>query len=103
MDTPLPQQTQLLPNYPNPFNPETWLPFQLHKDAHVRITIYDASGREIRRFDLGALAPGYYRTRERAVYWDGRNDMGERVASGTYFYRMAADDFARVRRMVVLK
>ncbi|MCZ6679722.1 MAG: alpha/beta hydrolase-fold protein [Candidatus Poribacteria bacterium] len=103
LDTPLPQQTQLLPNYPNPFNPETWLPFQLHKDAHVRITIYDAPGREIRRFDLGALAPGYYRTRERAAYWDGRNDMGERVASGTYFYRMAADDFVRVRRMVVLK
>ena len=98
-----PHQTQVFPNYPNPFNPETWIPFQLHKAAHVHIAIYDVLGREIRRFDLGYLSAGYYKTRERAVYWDGRNDMNERVASGNYFYRLEAGDFVSTHRMVVLK
>ena len=103
VDNLLPKETGLLPNYPNPFNPETWLPFQLRKGANVRITIYDTLGREIRQFDLGHQPASYYQTRERAVYWDGRNHVGERVASGTYFYRLEADDFVSVRRMVVLK
>ena len=90
-------------NYPNPFNPETWIPFQLHKDAHVRLTIYDVLGREVRRFDLGYLPAGYYKTRERAVYWDGRNEVNERVASGTYFYKLEAGNFVDTRRMVILK
>ena len=103
MDKLRPRQTRVFPNYPNPFNPETWIPFQLHKDAHVRIIIYDVLGREIRRFDLGHQPAGYYKTRERAVYWDGRNHMNERVASGTYYYRLEAGDFVSMHRMVVLK
>ena len=98
-----PSRTDAFPNYPNPFNPETWIPFQLDRAAHVQITIYDVLGREIRRFDLGYLSAGYYKTRERAVYWDGRNDMNERVASGAYFYRLEAGDFIGTHRMVVLK
>ena len=98
-----PLRTGVFSNYPNPFNPETWIPFQLHKDAHVRITIYDVLGHRIRRFDLGYLPAGYYKTRDRAVYWDGRNNMNERVASGTYFYRLEAGDFVGTRRMAILK
>ena len=98
-----PARTGVLPNYPNPFNPETWIPFQLHKDAYVRITIYDVLGREVRRFDLGYLSAGYYKTRERAVYWDGCNNMNERVASGTYYYNLEAGDFVDTHRMVVVK
>ena len=103
MDPLHPRRTGVFPNYPNPFNPETWIPFQLHKAAHVRITIYDVLGHEVRGFDLGYLSAGYYKTRERAVYWDGRNEVNERVASGTYFYRLEAGDFVGTHRMVVLK
>ncbi|RKU12361.1 hypothetical protein C6502_06365 [Candidatus Poribacteria bacterium] len=103
MDKLRPHRTGVFSNYPNPFNPETWIPFQLHRDAHVRITIYDVLGREVRGFDLGYLSAGYYKTRERAVYWDGRNDVNEQVASGTYFYRLEAGDFVGTQRMVVLK
>ena len=103
MDQLRPLRTEVFSNYPNPFNPETWIPFQLHKNAHVRITIYDVLGREVRRFDLGYLSADYYKTRGRAVYWDGRNDVNERVASGTYFYRLEAGDFVGTQRMVVLK
>jgi len=99
----IPTKTELLPNFPNPFNPETWIPFQLRQSAFVRITIYDTLGREIRRLELGQLPTGYYNTRERAAYWDGRNHSGERVASGLYFYRLEADSFVSIRRMVVLK
>ena len=98
-----PRRTGVFPNYPNPFNPETWIPFQLHRAAHVRITIYDVLGHEVRGFDLGYLSAGYYKTRERAVYWDGRNEVNERVASGTYFYRLEAGDFVGTHRMVILK
>ena len=103
MDQLHPRRTGVFPNYPNPFNPETWIPFQLHKAAHVRITIYDVLGHEVRGFDLGYLSAGYYKTRERAVYWDGRNEVNERVASGTYFYRLEAGDFVGTHRMVILK
>ena len=103
MDPLHPRRTGVFPNYPNPFNPETWIPFQLHKAAHVRITIYDVLGHEVRGFDLGYLSAGYYKTRERAVYWDGRNEVNERVASGTYFYRLEAGDFVGTHRMVILK
>ena len=103
MDQARPLRTGVFSNYPNPFNPETWIPFQLHKAAHVRVTIYDVLGRKVRRFDLGYLPAGYYKTRERAVYWDGRNNMNERVASGTYFYSLEAGDFVSTQRMVVLK
>ena len=91
------------PTIPTRSTRRAWIPFQLHKDARVRITIYDVLGREVRGFDLGYLSPGYYKTRERAVYWDGRNNINERVASGTYFYRLEAGDFVGTHRMVILK
>ena len=98
-----PAATRLLANYPNPFNPETWLPYELAKASDVRITIYDTRGHVIRRLDLGHQVAGYYTSRSRAVYWDGRNALGERVASGIYFYQLEADNTSVVRKMVILK
>ena len=98
-----PDATQLFMNYPNPFNPETWIPYQLSTDSDVRITIYDASGKVIRRLVLGYQSAGYYTSRSRAAYWDGRNAVGEPVASGLYFYTFTAGDFMATRRMLILK
>ena len=96
-------QNQLLPNYPNPFNPETWIPYQLSKDTNVAIHIYTADGRLVRHLDLGFQSAGTYHTRSRAVNWDGRNALGERVASGVYFYTLTADDFMATRKMWIRK
>ena len=82
-----PEKTQLLANYPNPFNPETWIPYELATDTNVQITIYDAQGVIIRTLSLGHQSAGYYTGRDRAAYWDGRNAFGELVASGLYFYQ----------------
>ena len=98
-----PETTALLPNYPNPFNPETWIPYQLAASSDVQITIYDTKGIVVRTLPLGYQGAGYYRNRSRAAYWDGRNNVGERVASGVYFYRLQADDISGVRKMVILK
>ena len=98
-----PDETQLLANYPNPFNPETWIPYHLAKSSDVRITIYDVRGSVVRRLELGHLPPGYYTSRSRAAYWDGRNDFGERVATGIYFYQLRADNMSLLRKMVILK
>ena len=98
-----PEETMLLANYPNPFNPETWLPYHLADTSNVRITIYDTRGVVVRRLDLGHQREGYYTSRSRAAYWDGRNRVGERVASGIYFYQLEADDISRLRKMVILK
>ncbi len=98
-----PNQTLLLANYPNPLNPETWMPYQLARDSHVRITIYDMQGAIIRRLELGYRTEGYYRIRSRAAYWDGRNEVGERVASGIYFYQLETDGVSLLRKMVILK
>ena len=98
-----PEETVLLANYPNPFNPETWLPYHLADASNVRITIYDTRGVVVRRLDLGHQREGYYTSRSRAAYWDGRNHVGERVASGVYFYQLEADDVSRLRKMVILK
>ena len=98
-----PDETQLLANYPNPFNPETWIPYHLAKSSDVRITIYDVRGSVIRRLELGHLSPGYYTSRNRAAYWDGRNAVGERVASGIYFYQLKADNMSLLRKMLILK
>ena len=98
-----PVETALLPNYPNPFNPETWIPFHLAHAADVTLTIYDTKGAPVRRFDLGHQSVGYYMDRAKAIYWDGRNDSGEPVASGVYFYQLRAGDYAALRRMVILK
>ena len=95
--------TVLLANYPNPFNPETWIPYQLATDTDVHILIYDARGILVRRHELGHQPAGTYTSRSRAAYWDGRNDVGERVASGVYFYTLTADDFMATRKMLIRK
>ena len=99
----LPGETTLSANYPNPFNPETWIPYQLANPSDVVISIYDGRGQVVRRLELGHLPPGYYTSRSRAAYWDGRNDFGERVASGVYFYHLRADNMSLLRKMVILK
>ena len=98
-----PEKTQLLANYPNPFNPETWIPYELATDTDVRITIYNAQGIVIRTLQLGQQSAGYYTDRERAAYWDGRNTLGEQVASGVYFYQLETDEISSMRKMVILK
>ena len=99
----IPEETALLRNYPNPFNPETWIPYQLAESTEVTLTIYDMNGRLIRRLAVGYQAAGIYRSRSRAAYWDGRNQLGESVASGLYFYTLTADEFTATRRMLILK
>ena len=98
-----PQKTVLLPNYPNPFNPETWIPYQLAKPAEVTVRIHAASGVLIRTLVLGYQPAGIYRSRSRAAYWDGKNDVGEQVASGVYFYTLSARQTSMTRRMVIRK
>ena len=98
-----PQATALLPNYPNPFNPETWIPYQLAHDSEVKISIYDARGSVVRVLTLGHQSAGYYTNRSRAAYWDGRNTFGERVASGVYFYQLQAGNVSSLRKMTILK
>ena len=98
-----PKETVLLPNYPNPFNPETWIPYRLAREAEVAITIYDTKGILVRRLALGNQAAGYYAERGKAAYWDGRNEDGEAVASGIYMYQFRAGNYAASRRMVIVK
>ena len=98
-----PAETALLHNYPNPFNPETWIPYQLKTPAEVYITIYNPRGVLVRELSLGYQVTGRYTSRARAAYWDGRNTVGEPVASGLYFYTLTAGDFSATRRMVILK
>ena len=99
----IPAQTRLLLNYPNPFNPETWIPYQLAKDANVTLTIYDARGALVRRLEIGHQSVGYYTSRDKAAYWDGRNEIGELVASGLYFYQLGTPSFRQLRRMLNVK
>ena len=98
-----PQDTILAQNFPNPFNPETWIPYQLSQPTEVSIQIYNVSGHLVRSLDLGWQATGSYMTPSSAAYWDGRNAVGERVASGIYFYTLQTADFTATRRMVILK
>ena len=98
-----PDDTILAQNFPNPFNPETWIPYQLSKPTEVSIQIYNVSGHLVRSLDLGWQATGSYMTPSSAAYWDGRNAVGERVASGIYFYTLQTADFTATRRMVILK
>ena len=99
----IPQETALYPNYPNPFNPETWIPYRLASDADVQISIYDAKGALVRLLDLRRQPAGFYTNRARAAYWDGCNENGESAASGVYFYQFRAGDYSQMRRMVVVK
>ena len=98
-----PTETQLLANYPNPFNPETWIPYRLAKDAFVTLTIYDQTGRVVRTIDVGHQAASAYESRSQAIHWDGRNKIGEQVASGVYFYHLSAGDYSATRKMLILK
>ena len=99
----IPKETALLPNYPNPFNPETWIPYQLKTSAHVTLTIHDLHGRIVQTLEIGFQSAGLYQTRDRAVYWDGRNRYGEPVATGIYFCTLTAGNFTATRRMLVNK
>ena len=98
-----PEETALLGNYPNPFNPETWIPYHLSESADVTLTIYAIDGKVVRRLDLGHQVAGFYQSKSRAAHWDGRNNVGERVASGIYFYTLRAGDFAATKKMLILK
>ena len=98
-----PKETTLLPNYPNPFNPETWIPYRLAEPANVPVTIYSADGKLIRMLSLGDQPVGIYESRSRAAYWEGRNEFGEPVASGIYFYTLTAGDFTATRKMLIRK
>ena len=98
-----PTETELLPNYPNPFNPETWIPYRLAEDAFVTLTIYDLSGQVVRTLQVGHRIASAYENRSKAIYWDGRNNLGERVASGIYFYTLIAGNFSATRKMAILK
>ena len=99
----IPQETALLHNYPNPFNPETWIPYQLSEPADVTIHIYAVNGVLVRTLHLGFQPAGIYQYRSRAVYWDGKNAVGESVASGVYFYTLIAGDFTATRKMLIRK
>jgi len=98
-----PEKTVLLANYPNPFNPETWIPYQLSEAAEVTVTIHSSDGKLVRTLELGQMPAGAYSDKERAAYWDGRNAQGEPVASGVYFYTLTAGDFSATRKMVIRK
>ena len=99
----IPESTALLANYPNPFNPETWIPYQLAKPADVSLTIYNIQGHVVRTLYLGHQSAGMYQRKSRAAYWDGRNALGEPVASGVYFYTLTADDFTATRKLLIAK
>ena len=97
------KETKLLPNYPNPFNPDTWIPYQLSEASTVNVKIYDVTGSLVRTINVGHKPTGYYLTHEKAVYWDGRNENGERISSGVYFYTLITDHYTQTRRMVIVK
>ena len=99
----IPEETALLPNYPNPFNPETWIPYQLSEPAEVTLRIYTVNGILVRTLVLGHIPAGIYQSRSRAAYWDGKNDVGESVASGVYFYTLTAGDFTATRKLLIRK
>ena len=99
----IPDETALLHNYPNPFNPETWIPYQLAEPAEVTLTIHSVNGTLVRTLALGHQPAGIYQTRSRTAYWDGKNEVGEPVASGIYFYTLTADDFNATRKMLIRK
>ena len=98
-----PKETALFANYPNPFNPETWIPYQLAKPAEVTVSIHSADGKLVRALELGQLPAGAYQDKDRAAYWDGKNEQGEPVASGVYFYTLKAGDFSATKKMLIRK
>ena len=99
----IPAETALLTNYPNPFNPETWIPYRLAEDSFVKLTIYDTAGRVVRSVDVGHRVAAVYEDRSKAIYFDGRNQFGETVTSGVYFYHLQAGDYSATRKMLIAK
>ena len=99
----IPSKTKLLLNYPNPFNPETWIPYQLAEATEVTVTIHSMNGALVRTIELGHQSAGTYKSKSQAAYWDGRNEFGEQVASGLYFYTLTAGDFSATHKMLVRK
>ena len=99
----MPEETVLMANYPNPFNPETWIPYQLAEPAKVTVRIYSIDGQLVRAFVLGHQSAGRYMSKSDAAYWDGKNEIGEPVASGVYFYTLTANDFTASRQMLIRK
>ncbi len=103
VSTTLPASPALFSNYPNPFNPETWIPYQLSEAADVKVSIYSADGRLVRVLSLGHRGAGVYRSKSRAAYWDGRNAVGEPVGSGVYFYTLESGVFRATRKLLIVK
>lgn len=99
----IPKKTMLLPNYPNPFNPETWIPYQLSEGSDVTISIHNVTGHLVRKFELGHKSAGIYRSKGKAAYWDGKNESGEELASGIYYYTMQTRSFSAMRKLVILR
>ena len=99
----VPKETALLPNYPNPFNPETWIPYQLAINSNVKITIYNTKGVVVRTLAIGHQSAGYYTDRSRAAYWNGENQVGEPVASDIYFYTLSTEEFTATQKMLIRK
>ena len=99
----MPAETMILANFPNPFNPETWIPYQLAEGAEMTVRIYNAAGHLVRTLDMGHKSPGFYMTKDKAVYWDGENESGDQVSSGVYFYNIQAGGFSATKKMVVAK
>lgn len=100
---PAPSKNSLLANYPNPFNPGTWIPYELAQMSNITIDIYNISGQLVRSLNLGNRAPGSYKSIGTAAYWDGKSDSGQQSASGIYFYTLKADDFRVIRKMILAK
>ena len=98
-----PEHSSLLQNFPNPFNPETWIPYQLAEGGDAIIRIYNVKGQLVKTLELGYKEAGIFTHRSRAVYWDGKNEQGDRVASGVYFYQLRTGNFAAMRRLILLK
>ena len=96
-------EIELLPNYPSPFNPDTWIPFRLSEDTNVTVTIFDVGGDAVRTFELGHMSAGSYESKGKAVYWDGRNDFGELVSTGVYFYRLSTPHSSAIRKTSIRK
>jgi hypothetical protein len=99
----LPKRTELLPNYPNPANPETWIPYCLAEPGDVTLVIYDTSGREIRRFHLYSQLAGEYKDKDHAIHWDGKNQAGEPVSSGVYFYSLQASGASQTGKLAIIR
>jgi hypothetical protein len=98
-----PDKSALMQNYPNPFNPETWIPYQLKESSEVTIRIHSIIGELVYEFRLGYKPAGMYISQDRALYWDGRNKAGERVASGPYFYTIQAGNYTAIKKMIIVK